>query len=134
MNAYLVDSSVALDIFTADREFYDRSLALLSRCGAVGDLCINDIVYSEVSAGFDRIEELDGAISGCGLIRLALPREALFLAAKAFVAYRRRGGAKRSTLPDFFIGAHAAVSDLPLLTRDPARVRNAFPSVRILEP
>lgn len=134
MNAFLVDSSVILDIFTADRVFYRASLELLSRCGAVGELCINDIIYAEISAGFERIETLEEALSGCGIVSLTVPKEALFLAAKAFVAYRRRGGSETTTLPDFFIGAHAAVSGMPLLTRDPERVRASFPSVRLLEP
>jgi predicted nucleic acid-binding protein len=134
MNKVLVDSSVVLDIFTADPIFYDRSIALLSQWGALCDLCIDEIVYAEVSAGFDRIEDLDRALQGCGFIHEPLPKEALFLATKAFLSYRKRGGVKTSTLPDFFIGAHAAVSGMPLITRDADRVRTAFPSVKIVLP
>ena len=134
MKAVLVDSSVVLDLFTADPVFCDSSLACLAAWGAKGDLAIDDIVYAEVSVGFKRIEELDEALSGAGFIHAPLPREALFLAGKAFLSYRRRGGAKTAPMPDFIIGAHAAVSGLPLLTRDPKRVADAFPGVRIIDP
>lgn len=134
MNAVLVDSSVVLDLFTADATFYERSLACLARYGAKGDLLIDDIVYEEVSVGFARIEELDESLYGAGFMGSVIPKEALFLAGKAFLAYRRRGGTRVSPLPDFIIGAHAAVAGLPLLTRDPARVKKAYPGVRIIEP
>lgn len=134
MNAVLVDSSVVLDLFTADPVFGGRALAALAEWGGRGDLLIDDIVYAELSVGFARIEELDAALAGAGFVIAPLPREALFLAGKAFLAYRRRGGAKTAPLPDFLIGAHAAVAGLPLLTRDPSRVRAAFPTVRIVEP
>jgi len=134
MNAVLVDSSVVIDIFSADAAFYDRSLAILSEWGSVCDLCINEIIYAEISASFDTIEALDRALVGSGFIHCSLPKEALFLATKAFLSYRRRGGLKTTTLPDFFIGAHAAVAGLPLITRDPARVIQAYPTVRIITP
>lgn len=134
MNAVLVDSSVLLDLFTEDPEFYKISLGCLTEWGSRGDLLINEIVYSEVSVGFSRIEDLDAALAGSGFISAPIPREALFLAGKAFLEYRRRGGVKAAPLPDFFIGAHAAVASLPLVTRDPARVRSAFPRVRIIDP
>jgi predicted nucleic acid-binding protein len=134
VNAVLVDSSVVLDLFTADPVFGGRALAALAEWGGRGDLLIDDIVYAELSVGFARIEELDAALAGAGFVIAPLPREALFLAGKAFLAYRRRGGAKTAPLPDFLIGAHAAVAGLPLLTRDPSRVRAAFPTVRIVEP
>lgn len=134
MNGILVDSSVALDLFTGDARFYEGSLESLSEWGAKGELFIDDIVYAEVSVGFSRIEDLDKALSGAGFRHAPLPKEALFLAGKAFLAYRRRGGAKASPLPDFIIGAHAAVAGLPLLTRDPARVSKAYPSLRVIEP
>jgi len=94
-----------LDIFTADPVFYDRSLRLLAEWGTSHDLCVSDIIYAEVSAGFSRIEDLDRALQGAGFTVRALPKEAHFLAAKAFLLYRRRGGIKTTTLPDFFIGA-----------------------------
>ncbi len=134
MNAILVDSSVVLDLFTADKTFYERSLACLALYGAKGDLLIDDIVYAEVSVGFARIEELDEALYGAGFIGSAIPKEALFLAGKAFLAYKKRGGTRVSPLPDFIIGAHAAVTGLPLLTRDPTRIKEAYPSVHIIEP
>ena len=134
MTAVLVDSSVVLDLFTADPEFYESSLACLARWGAKGDLLVDDMVYAEVSVGFKRIEELDEALSGAGFVYAPIPREALFLAGKAFLAYRRRGGTKTAPLPDFIIGAHAAVAGLPLLTRDPKRVKDAYPGVVILDP
>jgi hypothetical protein len=134
MNAVLVDSSIVLDLFTDDARYYEPSLALLSFWGTTHELCIDDIVYAEVSVGFGRIELLDQALSGSGFRHLPIPKEALFLAGKAFLGYRRRGGDRLSPLPDFFIGAHAAVAGIPLLTRDPARVRTCYPTVRILEP
>jgi predicted nucleic acid-binding protein len=134
MKAVLVDSSVVLDLFTNDPEFAERSIAAMARLGAVYDLAINDIVYAEVSIGFQRIEDLDAALLSSGFVSLPIPREALFLAGKAFLTYRRRGGEKAMPLPDFFIGAHAAVAGIPLLTRDPERVRQAFPRLEIIEP
>ncbi|NBB90625.1 MAG: PIN domain-containing protein [Spirochaetes bacterium] len=134
MRAVLVDSSVVLDLFTEDPVFCDRSVAELARWGATHELAINDIVYAEVSVGFSRIEDLEAALFGAGFLRISMPTTALFLAAKAFAAYRRRGGAKQAILPDFFIGAHAAVTEMSLLTRDVARVRTAYPSVSTIEP
>ncbi len=134
MNGILVDSSVVLDLFTGDDRFFQSSLDALAGWGAKSELFIDEIVYAEVSVGFERIEDLDDALSGAGFIVAPLPKEALFLAGKAFLAYRRRGGSKTAPLPDFFIGAHAAVAGLPLLTRDPARVRAAYPKLRIVEP
>ncbi|PKL08052.1 MAG: DNA-binding protein [Spirochaetae bacterium HGW-Spirochaetae-7] len=134
MNAILIDSSVVLDIFTADPEFYLRSLSSLAAWGARGDLLIDDIVYAEVSVGFSRIEELDEALYGAGFLGAPIPKEALFLAGKAFLAYRKRGGTKIAPMPDFIIGAHAAVAGIPLLTRDPSRIRHAYPGLRIIEP
>jgi len=99
-----------------------------------GPLVINPIVYAEVSAGFDRIEDLDDAVPADDFRREALPYQAGFLAGKAFLAYRRRGGQKRSSLPDFYIGAHAAVRGYRLLTRDVARYRTYFPTVTLIAP
>jgi len=130
----IVDSSVILDIFTADSQFYQQSLECLVQVGSYRTLGINGIVYSEISLGFNRIEDLDEALFGTGLKFLDIPREALFLAARAFAAYRRRGGSKTSVLPDFFIGAHAAVLGVPMVTRDPVRVCHAYPGLEILQP
>lgn len=129
-----MDSSVVLDVLEDDPEWYAWSEAALTREMARGIAWINGVIYAEVSVGFARIEELEAALDRLGLRVRAIPREALFLAGKAFVAYRKRGGARRSPLPDFFIAAHAAVEGLPLLTRDPARIRACFHGVRIISP
>ena len=134
MSDALADSSVILDVLTDDPQWADWSQAALNRWGTSGKLYINAVIYAEVSVGFARIEELEAALTGCGLAMLPIPREALFLAGKAFVQYRRRSGARQSPLPDFFIGAHAAVAGLPLVTRDPARVRTCFPRVELVAP
>ena len=130
----LVDSSVILDIVTDDPSWGQWSEDALARAGDEGQLVINPIVYAEVSVGFDQIEELDDAVPADDLHREALPYEAGFLAGKAFVAYRRRGGQKRSPLPDFYIGAHSAVRGYRLLTRDAARYRTYFPTVTLIAP
>ena len=134
MSAVLVDSSVVLDILTDDAVFASRAVAAMADLGSLHDLVIDDIVYAEVSVGFARIEELDEAIAGCGFMHMPIPREALFLAGKAFLAYRRRGGARSAPLPDFIIGAHAAVAGIPLLTRDPDRIASAYPKVKLIAP
>ena len=97
-------------------------------------LCINPIIYAEISVGFQRIEEVEAALGGCGVRVLEIPREALFLAAKVFLDYRKRKGMRTSPLPDFFIGAHAAVADLELLTRDPSRYRSYFSTIKLVCP
>jgi predicted nucleic acid-binding protein len=130
----LVDSNVILDVFQDDPEWADWSDDALHSCSGSHDLCINPIVYSEVSVGFDRIEDLEAAVEAAGFLWLEVPREALFLAGKAFLSYRRRQGTRVYPLPDFYIGAHAAVSGLDLLTRDAARYRTYFPSVRLITP
>jgi predicted nucleic acid-binding protein len=107
---------------------------MLARCAESGMLVINPIIYAEISAGFDRIEELDQVLPTDSFRRDPLPWEAAFLAGKCFLAYRRRGGSRRSPLPDFYIGAHAAVKGLVLLTRDPRRYRTYFPHLSILAP
>ena len=134
MNPVLGDSSVVLDLFTADKRFYERSLSCLAVYGAKGDLLIDDIVYAEVSVGFRSIESLDEALAGAGFLGSIIPKEAMFLAGKAYLAYRRRGGTRTAPLPDFIIGAHAAITGLPLVTRDPSRIMDAYPGVRIIEP
>jgi hypothetical protein len=130
----LVDSNVLLDVLTADRRWFDRSSARLATLAENHDLIINPIVYAEVSIGFERIEELDAALPGESFRREALPWEAAFLAGKCFVRYRRAGGARSSPLPDFYIGAHAAIRGIPLLTRDAARYRTYFPKLQVVVP
>jgi len=130
----LVDSSVLLDILTNDPEWSQWSGANLDECAKTGTLCINAIIYAEVSIGFNLIEEVEEALPAASFSRLHLPLEAAFLAGKAFVQYKRRGGARSAPLPDFFVGAHAAVAGLGLLTRDAARIRTYFPTVKLISP
>jgi predicted nucleic acid-binding protein len=130
----LVDSSVILDIVTDDPAWGRWSAGALAQAGDEGRLVINPIVYAEVSVGFDQIEELDDAIPADDFRREQLPYDAGFLASKAFLAYRRRGGQKRSPLADFYIGAHSAVRGYRLLTRDATRYRTYFPSVTLIAP
>ena len=130
----LVDSNVILDVFTQDPRWFDRSAAVLPRMAGDHELIVNPIVYAEVSVGFERIEELDAALPGESFRREPLPWEAAFLAGKCFVRYRRAGGSRRAPLPDFYIGAHAAVRGIPLLTRDAARYRAYFPRLELILP
>jgi predicted nucleic acid-binding protein len=132
--ATLVDSNILLDLITKDPQWQEWSASALERAGDAGPLVINPIVYAEVSVRFSRIEDLDDALPVEDFIRAPLPWSAAFLAAKCFVEYRRRGGAKAAPLPDFFIGAHAAVSRFRLLTRDAARYRSYFPTVALISP
>jgi predicted nucleic acid-binding protein len=130
----LADSSVILDIVTEDPAWSEWSANALAQALDDGPLVINPVVYAEVSVGFDRIEDLNDAVPAGDFQREALPYQAGFLAGKAFLAYRRRGGQKRSPLPDFYIGAHAAVRGYRLLTRDAARYRTYFPTVTLIAP
>jgi predicted nucleic acid-binding protein len=130
----LVDSNVVLDIVTNDLRWIGWSSAALARCASGGPLVINPIIYAEISVGFKRVEDVDDVLSPGSFRRYDLPFEAAFLAGKVFRAYRRRGGSKTSPLPDFYIGAHAAVARLRLLTRDPARYRTYFPTVELIAP
>jgi predicted nucleic acid-binding protein len=134
MSGTLVDSSVLLDITTEDPVWFDWSAIALATAVRSGPVLLNPIVYAEVSVGYDRIEQLEAALPPEVFLRSPLPYVAGFLAGKAFLDYRRRGGARTSTMPDFFIGAHAAVSELSLLTRDAARYRTYFPTVRVIAP
>lgn len=134
MSPVLVDSNVLLDVLTEDPRWFDGSAGQLARAADQRELAINPIIYSEVSVGFERIEELEAALPSRSFRRLPLPWEAGFLAGKVFLSYRRRGGRRRSPLPDFYIGAHAAVSGLALLTRDAPRYRNYFPRLELLGP
>jgi hypothetical protein len=134
MKATLVDSNVLLDVATNDRAWAAWSSAALERAANEGALAINALIYAEVSMGFDRVEELEATLAPAHFRRLELPYEAAFLAGKAFLQYRRRGGARKAPLPDFYIGAHAAVADLRLLTRDPRPYRTYFPRVELIAP
>ncbi len=132
--ATLVDSNVLLDVFTDDPDWAAWSSGALIRAFDEGPVVINPVVYAEVSVGFDRIEDLDAALSEAVFVREALPYPAGFVAGKAFLAYRRRGGPKTAPMPDFYIGAHAAVADYRLLTRDDRRYRTYFPRLELLAP
>ncbi|MFQ5666895.1 MAG: type II toxin-antitoxin system VapC family toxin [Candidatus Binatia bacterium] len=134
MSGVLVDSNVLLDIFTEDRRWYSWSAGALAQCADDSVLTINPIIYAEVSIRFDTMEELDDVLSEDYFQRLPLPWEAAFLAGKAFLKYRRRRAARRTPLPDFYIGAHAAIAGLRVLTRDPARYRSYFPRLSIVAP
>jgi predicted nucleic acid-binding protein len=130
----LVDTCVLIDVLTDNPTWADWSATALADARDSGELAINPIVYAEVSAAFDTIEALNDALPAADFVRHRLPYEAGFLASRAFVTYRRRGGARRSPLPDFYIGAHAAVSRFRLLTRDASRYRRYFPTVELLTP
>jgi predicted nucleic acid-binding protein len=134
MKGILVDSNVILDVFLNDLKWADWSESKLDECSSQASLYINSIIYSEVSIGFKLIEDLESAISKAGFQLLEFPKEALFLAGKAFVKYKGRKGMKRSPLPDFYIGAQAAVLELGLLTRDVSRYRTYFPTVKLIAP
>ena len=134
MGATLVDSNVILDVITDDREWGDWSADQLAEAAHTGTLIINPVIYAEVSVGFERIEDLDEALPASYYRRLPLPFEAGFLAGQCFVKYRRRGGDRRSPLPDFYIGAHAAITGFTLLTRDARRYKTYFPSLHIIAP
>lgn len=134
MNGLIVDSNVILDIFLNDPNWADWSELTLNHYGTANALYINPIIYAEVSIGFNRIEELEDAVARAGFQTLPLPKEALFLAGKVFLQYKKNRGTKTSTLPDFFIGAHAAVLGVEVITRDVARYRTYFPTVNLISP
>ncbi len=133
MSDVLVDSNVLIDVFSEDEEWVDWSSSMIEDAGARGRLVINPIIYAEISVRVDSMENLDEDLEDL-VDRRALPWEAAFLAGKCFYAYRRAGGTRTAPLPDFFIGAHAAVENLTLLTRNPRRVRAYFPKLRIIAP
>jgi len=134
MTAILVDSNVLLDLMTEDARWFSWSSTSIERAADRFRLVINPIIYAEVSVRYSRIEELDEVLPKAMFDREALPYEAAFLAGKSFLAYRQHGGVKRSPLPDFFIGAHAAVAGYRLLTRDVARYQTYFPKLRLIAP
>ncbi len=130
----LIDTNVLLDVLTEDTVWLEWSMGALSAAAEAGPLYINPIIYAEVSVRFSRVEDLDDAIPPEDYRRAPLPWAAAFLAGKAFLDYRRQRGTASSTLPDFFVGAHAAVADLALVTRDAARYRTYFPTVELIAP
>lgn len=130
----LVDTNVLLDVLEDDPAWAEWSLRQLRAQAQVHELVINPIIYSELSLAFDSVEAVDEVVENMGLSYAELPRSALFLAARAFVKYRREGSTKANVLPDFFIGAHAAVMSCGIITRDARRYRNYFPSVTLVTP
>jgi predicted nucleic acid-binding protein len=132
--ATLVDSNVILDVATDDPTWGSWSAEALGRAADESVLVINPVVFAEVSVGFDRVEDLEDALPPELYRRDPLPYEAAFLAGKSFLAYRRRGGRRVTPLPDFYIGAHAAVSGHRLLTRDARRYRTYFPRLELIAP
>ena len=134
MRGILVDSNIILDVFLDDPNWAEWSESKLIKFGSVSKLYINPIIYSEVSVGFKRIEELESALTHSDFQMLEIPREALFLAGKVFLKYRKNRGTKISPLPDFYIGAQAAIFEMDLLTRDVTRYHTYFPTVRLISP
>ena len=134
MSGVLVDSNVLLDVLTEDSEWYEWSASALAEQAELSALMINPIIYAEVSVRFARIEELDEALPVDVFRREPLPWEAGFLAGKCFIGYRKRGGTKHSPLPDFYVGAHAAIRGAALLTRDASRYRSYFPTLTLIAP
>lgn len=134
MTTTLVDTNVLVDFLNQDAEWFDWSAFMLGEVAESGHVAINPIIYAEVSVDYKTIEDVETALPREYFVRLPLPWEATFVAGQCFRTYRRRGGTKRSPLPYFFIGAHAAVAGLTLLTRDPKRYRTYFPKLKILAP
>ena len=128
----LVDTNVLVDVLVNDPEWADWSTSQLRAQSQIHRLIINPIIYAELSLTFSSVEALDRVLADMVLPVVEVPKPALFLAGKAFVQYRRRGGQKSNVLADFFIGAHAAVARLPVLTRDAQRYQRYFPSVRLV--
>jgi predicted nucleic acid-binding protein len=134
MRGILVDSNIILDVFLDDPNWAEWSESKLEKFSLITKLFINPVIYSEVSIGFKRIEELESALTRSGFKMLEIPKEALFLAGKTLLKYRKNRGTKRSPLPDFYIGAQAAIFDMDLITRDVTRYRTYFPTVRLISP
>jgi len=130
----LVDTNVVLDLVNDDSDWAEWSESRLIEAATLGPVAINGVIYAELAAGYDSIEDLDEMVGGIGLRVEEIPRDALFLAGKAFLRYRRQGGARTNVLADFFIGAHAAATEMSLLTRDRRRYATYFPSVRLIAP
>ena len=134
MKDILVDSNIILDVFLDDPNWADWSESILEEFAHDATLYVNSIIYAEISIGFELIEDLESAITKAGFQMLEIPKEALFLAGKTFLKYKKGKGVKTSPLPDFYIGAQAAVLDLDLITRDVSRYRTYFPTVQLISP
>ena len=134
MRGILVDSTIILDIFLDDPNWAEWSESKLEKFSSITKLYINPVVYSEVSIGFKRIEDLESALHRGGFQMLEIPKEALYLAGKAYLKYREKGGTGISPLPDFYIGAQAAILGMDLITRDASRYRTYFPTVKLISP
>ena len=134
MRGILVDSTIILDIFLDDPKWAEWSESKLEKFSSITKLYINPVVYSEVSIGFKRIEDLESALNRGGFQMLEIPKEALYLAGKAYLKYREKGGTGISPLPDFYIGAQAAILGMDLITRDASRYRTYFPTVKLISP
>lgn len=130
----LVDTNVLLDVVTMSPAWMTPSLMALERALSEGVLIVDDIVYAELYVGLESTADTDAVLRSVDVILAPIPREALFLAGKAFKSYRESGGTRTGVLPDFFIGAHALVENIPLLTRDPKRYRTYFPTVELIVP
>jgi predicted nucleic acid-binding protein len=130
----LVDSNVLIDFFIDDPKWSDWSLERLQEAAVRGPLLINEVIYAETSTRYHTIDDFEAALMSAGVTTVSVPRMALFLAGKAFLRYRRAGGIRTGVLSDFFVGAHAAVERLPLLTRDTRRYRHYFPTVALIAP
>ena len=130
----LLDTSVVLDVLQDDPVWATWAIVQMRAHAQLHELVINPVIYAELSAAFSSMEALDEVLAQLQLTVQPIPKPALFLAGKAFVAYRRRGGTRTQVLPDFFIGAHAAVQGWPLLTRDPRRFRSAFVGLTVVAP
>jgi predicted nucleic acid-binding protein len=134
MNGVLADSCVLLNLFTDDERWGSWSESIIEKYSQTNTLYINSIVYTEVSIGFNKVEEVEAAIQVLGVKVLEMPREALFLAGKVFLQHRKNKGTKMSPLPNFFIGAHASISKFGLITRDIAKYKTYFPQVELIQP
>lgn len=132
--AFLIDSNVILDVVTEDKVWFEWSSSIIAQSVETAQAWINPVIYAEVSVGFSKIEELERALPQTVFRRVPLPYEAAFLAGKCFLRYRKSAGAKTSPLPDFYIGAHAAISNLTLVTRDKGRFHTYFPKLKIICP
>jgi predicted nucleic acid-binding protein len=130
----LVDSNVLLDVVTDGEAWADWSQGQLEQAATVGPLIINDVIYAEISTRYSAVEDVDAMLRNLEIDVITIPRSALFLAGKAYLRYRSAGGLRAGVLADFFIGAHAAVEQLPLLTRDARRYRTYFPTVELISP
>jgi len=130
----IVDTNVLVDVLEDDPEWADWSVVRMRELSKIHEIAINPVIYAELSLTFDAVDDLDAVVTDLELRFLEVPRPALFLAGKAFVRYRRQGGAKTNVLADFFIGAHAAVTGCPILTRDTRRYQGYFPTVKLITP